>query len=380
MLGVLFLARMMMAFQFQSVAALSPVLADREGLSLAGIGLLIGLYLAPGLVIALPGGAVAARLGDKRVVAAGMLAMLAGGGLAAWGGSWEALVAGRLIAGAGGVVLNVVMTKMLVDWFAGREISTALAIYVNSWPVGIAAALLLLPVLATAGGLALAEGAMLGLIALAFALFVRVYRAPEGAGGAADLAPGRLPLWPLLMAASIWGLYNVALAMVFSFGPALLTDRGWSLADAGRSISLFMIVFAVALPLGGTVADRTGRRDLMIAVSLVAFAALMPLIPVVPAPAAVALLVLAGGLFALAAGPIMTLPSVVLDPANRAFGMGLFFTVYYVVMMVAPRIAGGMADRAGSASVALTIGTVLCLVSLGALVAFRRMTRTEPAA
>jgi MFS family permease len=141
-----------------------------------------------------------------------------------------------------------------------------------------------------------------------------------------------------------------------------------------------MIVFAVALPLGGTVADRTGRRDLMIAVSLVAFAALMPLIPVVPAPAAVALLVLAGGLFALAAGPIMTLPSVVLDPANRAFGMGLFFTVYYVVMMVAPRIAGGMADRAGSASVALTIGTVLCLVSLGALVAFRRMTRTEPAA
>ena len=29
MLGVLFFARMMMAFQFQSVAALSPVLADR---------------------------------------------------------------------------------------------------------------------------------------------------------------------------------------------------------------------------------------------------------------------------------------------------------------------------------------------------------------
>jgi len=42
--------------------------------------------------------------------------------------------AGRLVAGAGGVILSVQMTKMLTDWFAGHEIATAMAIFVNLGP------------------------------------------------------------------------------------------------------------------------------------------------------------------------------------------------------------------------------------------------------
>ena len=64
----------------------------------------------------------------------------------AFGGSWSWQVAGRLIAGTGGVLLNVQMTKMVADWFAGKEIATAMAIFVNSWPAGVALSLLTLPV------------------------------------------------------------------------------------------------------------------------------------------------------------------------------------------------------------------------------------------
>lgn len=78
-LAVLFLARTSMAFQFQSVAALAPLVAADHGASLADIGLLIGLYFAPGIVIAIPGGAIARLLGDRRVLAGGMVLMLAGG-------------------------------------------------------------------------------------------------------------------------------------------------------------------------------------------------------------------------------------------------------------------------------------------------------------
>jgi MFS family permease len=68
-LAVLFLARTTMAFQFQGAAArCRPFLIERYGVSLVEIGLLIGLYLAPGVVVALPGGAIAARFGEKRVV------------------------------------------------------------------------------------------------------------------------------------------------------------------------------------------------------------------------------------------------------------------------------------------------------------------------
>jgi MFS family permease len=265
-LGILFLARMTMAFQFQSVAALTPFMTVAYGASLAEIGLMIGLYLAPGIVVAIPGGAVAARLGDTRVVAASMGLMLAGGLMASLLPGWEAALAGRVLAGVGGVVVNIVMTKMLVDWFAGREISTALAIFVNSWPVGIALALLVLPPIAATAGLAAARGATLVLIAGATLVFVSVYRPAPAAPAAPSVAMRPFPVPALVLAGLIWAIYNSALAMVFSFGAAALVGAGWALTTASALTSAFMVAFSLALPLGGVIADRTGRRDTVILV------------------------------------------------------------------------------------------------------------------
>jgi hypothetical protein len=49
----------------------------------------------------------------------------------------------RLISGMGAVLINVLMTKMVADWFAGREIVPAIRILVASWPLGLALGLLL---------------------------------------------------------------------------------------------------------------------------------------------------------------------------------------------------------------------------------------------
>ncbi len=48
------------------------------------------------------------------------------------------LAMGRLLAGAGFVLCSIYFTKMVADWFAGRELATAMAILVMSWPFGIA--------------------------------------------------------------------------------------------------------------------------------------------------------------------------------------------------------------------------------------------------
>ncbi len=74
-----------------------------------------------------------------------LLLMLAGSVMMASATSWNIQIAGRLVAGAGGVILTVQLTKMMTDWFAGKEIATAMAIFVNSWPAGIAVSLLVLP-------------------------------------------------------------------------------------------------------------------------------------------------------------------------------------------------------------------------------------------
>lgn len=225
------------------------------------------------------------------------------------GPGWALLITGRVLAGIGGVVINIVMTKMLVDWFVDREISTAMAVFVNSWPVGIALALLILPKLAAVGGLELAWAAVLSVIAVGLVLFVLVYRTPENAATPATrVAVSKLPALALFLAASIWALYNSALAMVFSFGPALLNQRGWTLDAASSATSVFMILIAISVPFGGILADRTGHRDAVIMTSLLGYTLLLPFALYVPPWAVPLIFVVVGLLFGLAAGPIMTLP------------------------------------------------------------------------
>jgi hypothetical protein len=55
-LGLLFLARIGIGFQFQTVASVGDDLAAAFELDYAAIGILIGLFMAPGLVLAIPAG------------------------------------------------------------------------------------------------------------------------------------------------------------------------------------------------------------------------------------------------------------------------------------------------------------------------------------
>src|ERR1700749_3068120 len=105
-LAVLFAVRATMAFQFQSVAAVAPLLGHEFGVGLADIGVLIGLYFAPGVALALPGGAVGRLFGDKTAVLGALALMLAGSVTMAFAASWNMQIVGRLVSGAGGVILS----------------------------------------------------------------------------------------------------------------------------------------------------------------------------------------------------------------------------------------------------------------------------------
>jgi MFS family permease len=76
----------------------------------------------------------------------------------------------------------------------------------------------------------------------------------------------------------------------------------------------------------------------------------------------------------------MTLPAAVLPPESRTFGMGVFFTLYYAVMMIAPRFAGTLADRTGHAGTAFIAGSVMSLLCIAALLLLRQSrTASAPA-
>ena len=102
-LAVLFAVRATMAFQFQSVAAVAPLLGHEFGVEPCRYRMLIGLYFAPGVALALPGGAIGQRFGDKTAVLGALVLMLLGGLAMAFADLLEQQIAGRLVAGAGGV-------------------------------------------------------------------------------------------------------------------------------------------------------------------------------------------------------------------------------------------------------------------------------------
>lgn len=378
-LFVLFFARTVMAFQFQSVAALSPLIVESYAITLIDIGLLIGLYLGPGIIVAMLGGTLAAWIGDWRTGVLSLALMAAGALMIAFAPALSWVMAGRVVSGIGGVVVNVVMTKMVIDWFAGRRIATAMAIFISSWPLGIALALLILPGLAGAGGLALGwTGVTIATVAALLA-FAGIYRSPPGAVRGGRLAIRALPWRGLTLAAVTWGLYNTALAMVFGFGTLVMTERGLDVTGAGSATSLYMLTLTVSVPLGGWVADWSGRRDMVILAGLLVGILSFPLFLALPLGWTGLAFGAAGFLVGLSAGPIVSLASYVLGPETRAFGMGIYYAIYYLLMMIAPPLAGALAERLGDVAVTFLLGTAMLAVAVMTLAAFRGTTRTVPA-
>lgn len=375
-LALLFAVRLTMAFQFQSVAAVAPLLSRDFGIGLDQIGLLIGLYFTPGIALSLPGGAIGQRFGDKNTVFAALILMLIGSLAMAWTHSWSWQMAGRLTAGAGGVLLNVQLTKMITDWFAGREISTALAIFVTSWPVGVALALVTLPFVATACGVSAVHLAVSASVAIAI-MIVIAYRppakhaTPSKPSATASARPDMNSLMAVTVAGLMWGLLNVGYLVMFSFGPSMLIERGWSIASAASAISIVLWLGPVSVPLGGFVADRARRPQAVLVIGCILSAILM--LALTRSSPVISIIVAMGLISGQPAGPLMSLPARVLLPGTRAIGMGVFYTFYYGVMMLGPVAAGACATWSGSAGAAFDFGAAVLLACPLLLWVFNRI-------
>jgi predicted MFS family arabinose efflux permease len=89
--------------------------------------------------------------------------------------------------------------------------------------------------------------------------------------------------------------------------------------------------------------------------------------------ATIAILIAIGLVGGNPAGAIMSLPARVLRPETRAIGMGVFYTLYYVAMMLGPAIAGRLAKWTGSAAVALDVGALTVLACPPLLWLFQRI-------
>lgn len=368
-------ARMTMGFQFQAIPSLAPVLTGSGGFSYAALGTLTGAYLVPGVIVALAGGWLGRLLGDARVVSIGLLLMAAGGFAGALVSSFEAQLVWRLIAGCGAVCLNVLVTKMVADWFeANNQLPTAMGVLVASWPAGIALCALALPLIEAATGLftALLVPGVLSALAL-MALRVVWQEAPvKAAGGATPKAEKMLGVEVVLvvLAGLIWGLYNTVFVGVVAWVPTLLSERGaGDVAAAAYSSSIVWVaIFSVVA--GGVIAGRVARPDIFALGSFLISGVLIAALAAVQfGSSGFLVLLLLGGAIGPAAAIIMTLPVAAARAPVRASAMGLYFALYYAIMAIAPPVYGRLHDATQSAIAplyAMSLVMIVCVMLWGA--------------
>jgi MFS family permease len=372
-LAVLTVARTAMGFQFQSVGAVSPLLMERLHIANTELGWLIGLFSLPGVFLALPGGLLGERFGDRRVVLAGLGLMTVGSALMGAAEGFAAVVVGRCLSAVGGILLNVLLTKMVADWFAGREIIWAMTILINAWPVGIGLALFTLPVIAKAWGLSAVFHVAAGAAAFGAVGIALLYKpAPRAATYGKSLGLTGLSRREagLVSVASVpWMLYNVGYVLMLGFVPSLLVRGGLSVEQAGVLLGLSTLLIIGSVLLGGASAQWLARPDVVVALGLLAATGGLVALPYAPPwPTLIAVGLLAG----LPAGTLVAAPTAVLRPESRGAGMGVFYTGYYAGMALLPPVAGWLQDMFGR-STAVYFAAAAILAALPCYVAFRAM-------
>ena len=348
MLAMLVACRTGLGFQFQALGSVSGPLIAELGLSYAQIGSLIGFFMLPGLVLALPAGYAGRFLSDRALVAIGMLALGAGGALAAVAEGFGLLALGRIVSGVGFVLSTIYFAKMVADWFSGRELATAMGLLVMSWPFGIAMSQIGHVWIAANFDWRTALLVAAAYCAAGAAVVAWLYRPAARASPPQDAARVGLPRHELvltLLAAAVWGFFNAGYVVYLSFAPRVLMEGGYGPAQAAAVISIASWVMIFSGAICGQISDRIGKRDPILYVCLAV--AVLALLLSRETSAAVALSLMFGLVGTSPAGIIMALTGEAMAPQRRAFGMGVFFSFYFVLVALAPPIAGWLYDRGG---------------------------------
>ncbi len=350
------------------------------------------------LILALAGGAAAARYSPRSVISAGLalagIAML----LTGFANGFTEAALWRALTGIGSGASNVPVMALVASWFATGRRGLASGIAVSGSSLALIFVGWLVPrilgIYDDSGWRAcwFIFGGVTLLLAAGSFLFLRnrpsdkgLYPVGAGTDGAENGPAGNALEWGrVYLSGAVWHLGLVYAAFGFSyiifmtfFTKHLIAGGGYSQEAAGN---LFMIMGWVSVLCGllwGAVSDVIGRRKALILVYLI-HAAAFGLFAISTTPIG---FILSAVLFGLTAWSIPAIMAAtcgdVLGPRLAPAALGFVTLIYGIGQAVAPSIAGAMADSTGSFLSALLLAAGVAL--LGAAGSFLlRPASTQP--
>lgn len=385
-LVLLVVARFGLGFQFQTLASVSDQLIAQFNIDYTMVGTLIGVFMLTGLFLALPAGWVGRYASDRILASSGMAFLAVGGFIVALADTTLQIGVGRMVCGAGFVISTIYFAKMTVDWFGEFEIATAMGLLVMTWPLGIAAGQIIHTWLGQNSHWSTAFIVASSFCALGAVAVFLAYRPPgvslEPASENGETRPmqtevtasrksgfSRTELLLTMVASISWALFNAGYVVFLSFAPGWLVENGYSTLQAASVISSGSWVMMISIVVGGAVADRTGRPDLVFYFCM--FVATLSLLSLFWTDYSLPSSLLFGLIGAAPAGIIMSLASEAIEPHNRALGMGVFFSLYFLFVAPAPVVAGKLVDYSGSAWFAVVFAASLFAATALGYAAFR---------
>lgn len=257
------------AMQIGKVPPAIPELRQELALGLVAAGWIASIFNATSAGFGMGAGIVADRLGHRHAVVAGLLALAGGGALGGTAASGSTLLAARFLEGIGFLVIVVASPSFIARVTDARHLRLAIGLWASYMPVGMAAMMLLSPLLlASFGwrGLWYANAALAVVVAAAFWTASRELVLPTPSRRSwADLrsSVGRAGPWLL---AGCFACYTLQFFALMAWLPTFLVEGlGAALATAAWMTALVVAANVIGNWLGGWLLHRGVERWVVIA-------------------------------------------------------------------------------------------------------------------
>lgn len=329
----------------------------------------MSFFALPGIIVCIPAGILADRFSQKKIGIISLILVIAGSTMFASGANFPVLALGRAISGIGSLTLVVICPQLVVQWFTGHRLGTAMGILNTAFPIGTVLSLNLLSIISSSLGWRTSIWISTGVSLAALVMFAWLYApapqvgrqpSPPSEGFFHGIRHAGAPIW---LVATAWMLYNAALISLHTFTPDLLRASGFSLASAGFITSLVMFPAMILNPVVGYMVDKIGHKRLIISSGALAFAILVVFVPwaggMIPA-----LMVLIGLAWLPAPAPIFILAAEVVSSKRLGLGYGILSACQNIGVLFGPAVTGLLRDITGSyqASYAMMSGFVFMVI------------------
>jgi MFS transporter, ACS family, hexuronate transporter len=360
------------------IPAIASVIRADLGLTLAQAGSFLSAYYVGPLVMSIPAGTMADRLGVLAVLVAGQLVIAGGLAAASASDSYATLIVLMMLAGCGYGMLNPTSTKAVLAWAPPAQRATMVGLKQVGLPFGGALGAALLPLLAVTVGWRAAVLVSAALVAVAGAVSWLVYRDPPWVAAPARRRRGGVrtvfltrDLWLVAVATGVFAAMQTVWMAFFAL--YLQEVVGLPLLSAGRYLALAQVSGMVGRVAFGLLSDRVfgGRRRIALAIAGSGSAVCSLLIAVTGAGAPgwwLALLAIAFGFVGIGWNGVQhTLMAELAGPEAAGTAVGLGLAVSSGGVALAPPVFGWSVELAGGFTppwIALALAMVVGLVML----------------